>query len=359
MAARSLEGGRKPTKGSWKLAIRSGIATGGIGMTMCTQQQKHSSLEAPDDCELFSPSHVVPYATSAARSAPTTKSSVNAARKETFPKADITRMVTRLIARSPAQVLFRLLRNTCPIAPDDLSFVRGFWKNGLRDRAHELVFRVREQRIEPLLESQRGHGLAAHAFAAKRTGEVSWIDLETIWQRQDLALDAAIEIPRILLNMLREVWPANGSDKQGIAGQQKPGLDAACRVRYNEANTLRRVTWGMKHPGRRIAEDNLLAIPQGKEGERNRGRLMKRIDSSRSGGQRAAARNMIGVNMRVDYMCDAHSLRSAELDIGLDVLRLRIDDSGVSLAAAAKHVRCTSRFEVIEWPEDHDCEYTS
>src|SRR5687767_8214999 len=62
---------------------------------------------------------------------------------------------------------------------------------------------------------------------------------------------------------------------------------------------------------------------------------------------------MIGVDVRIDHVRDAHAVRRGERDVRVDVRFVRVDDRTFPEPAATEEVRGASRLEVIERPEDH------
>ena len=70
-------------------------------------------------------------------------------------------------------------------------------------------------------------------------------------------------------------------------------------------------------------------------------------------GQAPSRRGMVGVNMRVDDIEDAHPRVFRGLKIGRDIAD-RVDDGRRGLAAAAEKVGNAYGIGVQELPEDHD-----
>jgi hypothetical protein len=65
-----------------------------------------------------------------------------------------------------------------------------------------------------------------------------------------------------------------------------------------------------------------------------------------------AGGEVVGMNMRVDHVEDAHAGRLGGFEIRRDVAD-RIDNGGGSLAAAAEEVRCGDGIEMQELTQDH------
>ena len=70
-------------------------------------------------------------------------------------------------------------------------------------------------------------------------------------------------------------------------------------------------------------------------------------------GQSPAGRHVVGMDVRVDDVEDAHAGRFGSGEIGRDVAD-RIDDGSRSLAATAEQIGDRHRIGVQEWTQDHD-----
>src|ERR1051326_3586228 len=62
---------------------------------------------------------------------------------------------------------------------------------------------------------------------------------------------------------------------------------------------------------------------------------------------------MIGVDMGVDDVGDMHAFGRGELDVGVDVARLSINDGALAEAPAAEHVGGATAVVIVVGPEDH------
>jgi hypothetical protein len=70
-------------------------------------------------------------------------------------------------------------------------------------------------------------------------------------------------------------------------------------------------------------------------------------------GQCATAGNMVGMNMRIDDMGDAHAFRGTEVDITVEIPVLWINDCGVSLPGASQQICRATSVEIIKRSENH------
>src|SRR5262249_46389863 len=164
------------------------------------------------------------------------------------------------------------------------------------DRVDELLARPGEEEVPALLEGDGARGLPTHAGPTARASEVPWIDLQVVGERQELAVDAVVELIRLLSGVAGQVRTADGPDEERVAGEDEPRIGAAAEVGDHEADALRRVPGRVEDPDPRVAELHLLAIMEGLEGTLHAGRGVQTV--GRSGFLRECRTSgpMIGVN---------------------------------------------------------------
>ena len=116
---------------------------------------------------------------------------------------------------------------------------------------------------------------------------------------------------------------------------------------------LRSVAGSMQHLRCHVAEWKNVAVARAAEVRRGLGAGEE--DIFRAGGFREtpSGRDVIGVNVRVDDIEDAHPSVFGGLKIGRD-LADRVDDGRRGLAAAAEKVGNAHRIRVQELPENHE-----
>ena len=74
----------------------------------------------------------------------------------------------------------------------------------------------REHRIPSFFESNRGHRFTTQAGAAHRTGEMPRKDLHVIRQRQQLLVEAGVQLRGILVGPTWQIGTADRADEQRI-----------------------------------------------------------------------------------------------------------------------------------------------
>jgi len=121
----------------------------------------------------------------------------------------------------------RLGRQERPaIELDDVLHVRrpgGLWAAGLRE---ELVVRLGERVVVAALEADRRRRLRAHGSAAKRSGDVPWVDLDPVAEI-DEPVQRVEEPLGAVLRLDREVGPRGVADEERVAREHEPGLVTA------------------------------------------------------------------------------------------------------------------------------------
>ena len=123
-------------------------------------------------------------------------------------------------------------------------------------------------------------------------------------------------------------------------------------VRDQHGNVLGRVARRVQHLDGDIAKFKLLAVANAAEWKRHLRSLEQHIVGARRLGERAARRHVIGMQMRVDHVADAHAGLVRPAPIGGDVAD-GIDYRGGRAAGAAKQVRRAHRIEMQVLTQDH------
>ena len=115
---------------------------------------------------------------------------------------------------------------------------------------------------------------------------------------------------------------------------------------------LWRVARRVHHPDGDVAKFKRLAVLHAREGIGRIGRRMQHIFRPGSFGQCPPRRDVIGMQMGVDYIKDAHSECFGCREVGSQVPH-RIDDRSGRLATTAEEIRCGHRFSVEKLSQDH------
>jgi len=89
---------------------------------------------------------------------------------------------------------------------------------------------------------------------------VSGINLEVIGQREELLVDAVVELARVFSRAARKVRPSHGTDEQGVSRKHEPRLIAPPAIGHNQADALGRVCGRVQQLHQRGAELELLAV---------------------------------------------------------------------------------------------------
>ena len=216
----------------------------------------------------------------------------------------------------------------------------------------ELVLVDVERVVEAALEPDRGRGLRAHARAAERAGHVPGVELDAVWELEQL-LQAAVEAGRALGRLAGQVRPGRVSDQQRVAGDHEPGLLAARAVDHREATVLRPVPGRMNDADLHLAERDLLPVLE---------RLVRvlglggRVDvDGRAVLEREASvtGDVVGVRVRLEDARDAHVALLGLREVGLDRVR-GIDDHGLTRGLVADQVGRAAEIVVDELPKLHE-----
>src|SRR6186997_3024489 len=96
------------------------------------------------------------------------------------------------------------------------TFHVGGFRRHVGELVNEDVAVEAEHRIPSFLESNRGHRSATQAGAARGSGEVSGIDLYVVRQRQQLLVQAGMELLGIFAGPTWKIRATDRADEQGI-----------------------------------------------------------------------------------------------------------------------------------------------
>ena len=66
-----------------------------------------------------------------------------------------------------------------------------------------------------------------------------WIHLDLVGQREQLLVDACVEVGGVLTRTARQIRPTDGADEQRVARQHEPRLGSALQIRHQETDALR------------------------------------------------------------------------------------------------------------------------
>src|SRR6185436_3483549 len=102
-----------------------------------------------------------------------------------------------------------------------------------------------------------------------RSGKVRREYLQIVWKAEQLAVDAVVDLRRVLAGVAREIGTTHGPDEHGVAGEHEPRLGAAAQVGDDQRNALGCMTGRVKDLGLGVAEVDLLPITEGFERNRN------------------------------------------------------------------------------------------
>ena len=116
---------------------------------------------------------------------------------------------------------------------------------------------------------------------------------------------------------------------------------------------LGRMSRRMEDLGDDIAERQDAAVIDAVEWRRGLGACEQYVLGARGIGQTPACRHVVGMDVRVDDVEDAHAGRFGSGEIGRDVAD-GIDNGSRRLPATAEEVGDRHRISVQEWTQDHD-----
>ena len=108
----------------------------------------------------------------------------------------------------------------------------------------------------------------------------------------------------------------------------------------------------MQHADVHVAELEFIAISKGPEGKMRIGRFVKIDRGTGLGRKFAAAREMVGLDVRFDDVRGPHLCRFTCLEILIDVL-LWIHHSATALTPSPEEVRGAARVRLDKLPENH------
>src|SRR5688572_14884749 len=102
-----------------------------------------------------------------------------------------------------------------------------------------------------------------------------------------------------------------------------------------------------------IAELEHVAVSELLKTENDLCRFMERVCGADAIGQKASARNVVGVNVGVDRVRDLQPLALGKGNVGLDVALLGVDNGALTDRSAAEEVGRAAGLVIVVWPEDH------
>src|SRR5712691_4343232 len=269
--------------------------------------------------------------------------------------ARFSRRPRRMVARASGLPAVVTRKRRLPTA--EVEAQHAFHLHGLRRDVGELVdkrlARERKHGVPPLLEGDRAGGLATHPGAAGGPREMRRVDLDVVREGQQLAWDAVVEHARVLPDLPGQVRTADRADEERVAREYEPRIGPAPKVGDQERDAIRGVPGGVEHLDPGVAQLDLLAVDQRRERKSHLRRLVQAVVGTGEARERRATRTMVGVDMRIDHVRDAHALRRRERGVRLDVPLLWIDDRALAQAATAEEIGCAAGFEVVIGPKDH------
>jgi hypothetical protein len=213
-----------------------------------------------------------------------------------------------------------------------------------------------QQRVVMTLVADRGARLAAQAGAsAQRTTDVGGPHLDVVAQAEHLA-HAVMQILRAGVRLDSEIRAGEISDEQRVTTQHQPWVLAAGDISDDDRHVLRAVARG--RPGlqpQRTDRDRLAGRELGGAGS-VRGieircatrRRVSACPGSRS--QAFAARDVIGVQVRVQYVHDLHALFRGQLHVCVHI-PAGIDHHG--LTGVGQEIRRAAEVAIQDLAEDH------
>ena len=141
-----------------------------------------------------------------------------------------------------------------------------------------------QRRVETTLEADRGAGLAAQTFAARRAAEMGGKDLEVVGQRQELAVQAVVELlgERRFGARAEQIRAADPAREQRIAGQHEPGFRRPRLVGDQDRDAVRRVSRRVEDREHHVAKIVSLPILDVDVRERRPGPTCGRAPAPRS-----------------------------------------------------------------------------
>src|SRR5579859_873639 len=218
--------------------------------------------------------------------------------------------------------------------------------------ADELVLALDAQRlVVALLEADRRRRFPAQPPSADRARERAGEHVDVVGQGLE-AIGAAHDYVDALPGADGKLGAAEVSHHQRVAGEDEPWLVAARVVGHQETDVFRRMTRRVPHARGDVSERQHVAILRCRE--RKRDIRVRGQDILRTGrlGELARRGEMIGVDVGVDHIVDAHARPLGRLDVGLDVAD-GIDHGGRRLASTAEKVGDADRLEVQKLAYDH------
>ena len=115
------------------------------------------------------------------------------------------------------------------------------------------------------------------------------IDLEVVGQRQQLVVDAVVELRGVLARVARRSGRPTAPTNSVSPVSTNHGSGPRLQIGHDQADALGRVAGRVQHPDARVAELDLLAVVERLERERHVGRLVQAVRGAGPSGERRAA----------------------------------------------------------------------
>jgi hypothetical protein len=102
-----------------------------------------------------------------------------------------------------------------------------------------------------------------------------------------------------------------------------------------------------------VPADDLLAVGERRERERDVRRLVETVGGPRARGQGPPAGDVVGLDVGVDDVRDLRPLELGVLEVALEVVGLWVYDRRRPVARSPEHVGRAAGLGIQELPEDH------
>src|SRR5213593_4505871 len=192
-----------------------------------------------------------------------------------------------------------------PVEGEDLRL----WRKVRQHEPQELRLRRELERgVEAALEADRRAGLPAQAFAAGCAAEVRGIDLDVIRKLQQLVVDTLVELlgERRFRPLTQEIGPSHTPREERVPGENKPRLRPPRPVGHDDRHTIGRVPGRVQERHTDVPHLVLFAIRDAHVREVDVGRLMEEHRRAGGRGQPPGARDVVGLDVGLDDVGDAH-----------------------------------------------------
>ena len=234
-------------------------------------------------------------------------------------------------------------------------------------RGHEVLLALLLKRpVETLLVAERAVRNRADALAARRPRAVSRPDLEPVGTRaevlQRLVEAACADFHRAgdLGRALEQVGPADVADEHEVASGRAHRLAGRGLVGHQERQMLGRVAGGVQHLDVHAAHRDVVAVLDQRRACLSGEPVLPAFVTltgqveTRAGalGQLAAARDVIGVDVRLGHVRHARALGLGRPNVLLDVA-VRVDDQGLARLGTSDDVARLRQGRFEQTLEEH------